>query len=64
MIYSADEYIALLNTYSGHRAFDDETRERLLSRIHRADRGPAPNAPCGRRTSRYSIVAESSDDAT
>ena len=34
VIYSADEYIAVLNTYSGHRALDDETRERLLSRIH------------------------------
>ena len=35
VIYTADDYIAVLNTYSGHRAFDDETRERLLSRIHR-----------------------------
>jgi hypothetical protein len=35
VIYSADEYIAVLNTYSGHRALDDATRERLLSRIHR-----------------------------
>jgi SAM-dependent methyltransferase len=34
VIYGADEYVALLNTYSGHRALDDETRERLLSRIH------------------------------
>jgi SAM-dependent methyltransferase len=33
--YTADEYIALLGTYSGHIAFDDETRERLLARIHR-----------------------------
>ncbi|MGH8891427.1 MAG: class I SAM-dependent methyltransferase [Acidothermaceae bacterium] len=33
--YTADEYIALLNTYSGHIAFDDGTRERLLTRIHR-----------------------------
>jgi len=33
--YTADEYIDLLNTYSGHRAFDAETRERLLSRIRR-----------------------------
>jgi SAM-dependent methyltransferase len=33
--YTADEYIGVLNTYSGHRALDDETRRRLLSRIHR-----------------------------
>lgn len=32
--YSANEYIAVLNTYSGHRAFDAQTRDRLLSRIH------------------------------
>lgn len=32
--YTADEYIGVLNTYSGHRAFDDDTRERLLARIH------------------------------
>lgn len=32
--YSADDYIAVLNTYSGHRTLDDETRESLLSRIH------------------------------
>jgi SAM-dependent methyltransferase len=32
--YKADDYIAVLNTYSGHRALDDETRELLLSRIH------------------------------
>jgi SAM-dependent methyltransferase len=34
VIYSTDDYIAVLNTYSGHRAFDDATRERLFSRIH------------------------------
>jgi SAM-dependent methyltransferase len=32
--YTADEYIGALNTYSGHRALDDDTRERLLARIH------------------------------
>jgi SAM-dependent methyltransferase len=31
--YTADEYLAVLNTYSGHRALDSATRERLLSRI-------------------------------
>jgi trans-aconitate methyltransferase len=30
-----DEYLAVLNTYSGHRALDGATRERLLSRIRR-----------------------------
>jgi len=33
--YTADEYIAVLDTYSVNRAHDDETRERLFSRIHR-----------------------------
>ncbi len=33
--YTADEYVAVLSTYSGHRALDDETRHRLLARIHR-----------------------------
>ena len=31
--YGPDEYTALLNTYSGHRALDDDTRERLLARV-------------------------------
>jgi SAM-dependent methyltransferase len=35
VIYTADDYIAVLNTYSHHRALDDEVRERLLERIHR-----------------------------
>lgn len=35
VIYTADEYISVLNTYSGHRVLDDETRARLLSRIHK-----------------------------
>jgi SAM-dependent methyltransferase len=35
VVYTADEYIAVLNTYSVNRAHDDETRERLFSRIHR-----------------------------
>ncbi len=33
--YTADEYVAVLATYSGHRALDDDTRRRLLERIHR-----------------------------
>jgi SAM-dependent methyltransferase len=33
VVYTVDEYIGVLNTYSGHRALDDDTRERLLSRI-------------------------------
>ena len=32
--YTADEYIAVLDTYSGHRSFDDDTRRRLYERIH------------------------------
>jgi SAM-dependent methyltransferase len=35
VIYTADEYIAVLDTYSGHRALDDETRQRLFERIYR-----------------------------
>lgn len=35
VIYTADDYIAVLNTYSHHRALNDEARERLLERIHR-----------------------------
>jgi SAM-dependent methyltransferase len=35
VVYTAEEYIGVLNTYSGHRALDDDTRERLLARIHR-----------------------------
>jgi SAM-dependent methyltransferase len=33
--YTADEYISLLDTYSGHRALDDERRNRLYDRIRR-----------------------------
>ena len=33
--YSADEYVNVLETYSGHRALDDATRNRLLDRIRR-----------------------------
>jgi SAM-dependent methyltransferase len=32
--YTADEYVAVLSTYSGHLALDDATRESLLARIH------------------------------
>ena len=47
--YTADDYIALLNTYSGHLAFDGGTRERLLTRIHdRIEARPQRNV---RRTS-------------
>jgi SAM-dependent methyltransferase len=31
--YTADEYIAVLDTYSGHRALDDDRRHRLYARI-------------------------------
>jgi SAM-dependent methyltransferase len=63
VIYSADEYVALLNTYSGHRAIDDETRERLLSRIHgRIEARPERTV----RKTHLAIldVAEASDDAS
>ncbi len=33
--YTAAEYIGVLDTYSGHRAFDDDTRQRLYDRIYR-----------------------------
>jgi SAM-dependent methyltransferase len=33
--YTADEYVAVLDTYSGHRALDAETREQLFARILR-----------------------------
>lgn len=33
LIYTADEYVALLDTYSGHRALVDETRRQLYERI-------------------------------
>lgn len=35
VVYTAEEYIAVLNTYSSHRALDDDTRERLHARILR-----------------------------
>jgi SAM-dependent methyltransferase len=35
VIYTSDEYIALLNTYSGHRVLADATRERLYDLIRR-----------------------------
>lgn len=34
-IYTADGYIAVLDTYSDHRTLEDETRRRLYERIHR-----------------------------
>jgi SAM-dependent methyltransferase len=33
--YTADDYVAVLSTYSGHLALDDDRRGRLLKRIHR-----------------------------
>ena len=41
VIYTADGYIDVLNTYSHHRALEDAARERLLERIHqRIERRP------------------------
>ncbi len=34
-VYTADEYLALLDTYSGHRALGDESRRQLYERIRR-----------------------------
>jgi SAM-dependent methyltransferase len=34
-VYTADDYVAVLGTYSHHRAFDAETRERLFARIRK-----------------------------
>ncbi len=33
--YTAEDYVAVLDTYSHHRALDDEVRERLFERIQR-----------------------------
>jgi SAM-dependent methyltransferase len=39
--YTADEYIAVLDTYSGHRAMPDDQRDRLYARIrNRIEREP------------------------
>ena len=35
MTYTANEYIDLLDTYSGHRAMDDGARALLYDRIRR-----------------------------
>jgi hypothetical protein len=35
VVYSADEYVAVLDTYSGHLALDVATRGALLARIRR-----------------------------
>jgi SAM-dependent methyltransferase len=48
VIYTAEEYVAVLDTYSGHRALEDKTRERLLSRIH--ERIEARPERCVRKT--------------
>jgi SAM-dependent methyltransferase len=33
--YAADEYVAVLDTYSGHRALDEDTRDELFGRVRR-----------------------------
>ena len=33
--YTADDYTAVLDTYSGHRALEEDRRRRLLERIRR-----------------------------
>jgi SAM-dependent methyltransferase len=42
--YTEDEYIAVLDTYSGHRALDDERRELLYARIRRRIRAQPEQA--------------------
>jgi SAM-dependent methyltransferase len=39
VIYTADKYVAVLDTYSPHRALDDGTRKRLHDRIRRRIEG-------------------------
>jgi SAM-dependent methyltransferase len=39
VVYAADEYIAVLDTYSGHRALDPEIRSQLYDRIRRRIEG-------------------------
>jgi SAM-dependent methyltransferase len=39
--YTADEYVAVLDTYSGHRSIPEEQRLRLYERIHRRIGGRA-----------------------
>lgn len=39
VIYTADDYVDVLSTYSHHRALGDEARERLVERIHRRIEG-------------------------
>ncbi len=47
--YTADEYIALLSTYSGHRALEHDRREDLYARIRRR----IQSRPGGRVTKTY-----------
>jgi hypothetical protein len=39
VVYTADEYVAVLETYSGHRALDAATRSQLYDRIRRRIQG-------------------------
>ena len=47
--YGADEYIAVLDTYSGHRSMPPDTRRRLYDRIRRRIEA----RPAGRVTKTY-----------
>jgi SAM-dependent methyltransferase len=49
VVYTADDYIAVLETYSGHRALDDESRRALFARIRRRIQARA-NQRSARRT--------------
>jgi SAM-dependent methyltransferase len=50
--YTADEYVSLLDTFSGHRSLDEETRMRLYDRIRRRIEA----RPDGRVTKTYIMM--------
>ncbi len=51
--YTAADYLAVLDTYSGHRSMDEESRRRLYERIRRRIEA-RPAGMVRRRTSRRS----------
>ena len=52
VVYDADEYVGLLETYSNHRALDCATRAQLLEQIHRR----AMSRPDGRVRKTYLAI--------
>jgi SAM-dependent methyltransferase len=49
VVYTADEYVAVLDTYSGHRTIEEDRRRLLYERIHRR----IGARPSGRVTKTY-----------